>query len=117
MAACGRNIYIATRIYTQASERRGESIGRIVIGMFGIAMLHYDGIFGNFDPSVALTRSFAPSGNAGQGRFTGTFMINSPRPENPAETFYVVGADTVLFIESDKSAQTSGIMLKQNLTP
>jgi hypothetical protein len=34
-----------------------------------------------------------------------------------AEILDVVGADALLFIDRDQSAQTSGIMLKRNLSP
>jgi hypothetical protein len=42
-------------------------------------------------PRIKLDPCTNREGNAGQGRFTGTFMINSPRLENPAEIFYVGG--------------------------
>ncbi len=74
---------------------------------------------GNLYLGAPLTGTFAASGNAGQGRFTGSFSItlNETNTQTQNEIFYVAGTDIVLFIESDRQAQTSGVMQIQNLTP
>jgi hypothetical protein len=63
--------------------------------------------------------TFVGAGNPGQGRFTGIFVIalNSSTNQTQKEIFYMADPNTVLFIQGDSQAQTSGIMLMQNLTP
>jgi hypothetical protein len=60
-----------------------------------------------------LTGTFVAS--SGQGRYNGTFAImeSSTTTVTLKEIFYVASPSTVLFIESDAVAQTSGIMLIQ----
>jgi hypothetical protein len=55
--------------------------------------------------------------NPGQGRFTGTFVIALDASDNQTqkEIFYMADPNTVLFIQGDQQAQTSGTMLMQNL--
>ena len=66
-----------------------------------------------------LTGTFVGAGNAGQGRFTGTFTIalDASDNQNQKQIFYMADPNTVLFIQANPQGQTSGIMLKQNLAP
>ncbi len=72
---------------------------------------------GNLNLLAPLTGSFLPTAPAGGGRYSGSFVITeTPNNQTLNEIFYVASPDTVLFIESDNQAQTSGIMQVQTLT-
>jgi hypothetical protein len=72
---------------------------------------------GNLNLLAPLTGSFLPTAPAGGGRYSGSFVITeTPNNQTLNEFFYVASPDTVLFIESDNQAQTSGIMQVQTLT-
>ena len=68
--------------------------------------------------ALQIGSTFVGAGNPGQGRFTGTFVIalNSSTNQTQKEIFYMADPNTVLFIQGDTQAQTSGIMLMQDLT-
>jgi hypothetical protein len=72
-----------------------------------------------FGDALLTGSTFVGAANPGQGRFTGTFVIalNASTNQTQKEIFYMADPNNVLFIEADQQAQTSGIMLKQNLTP
>jgi hypothetical protein len=71
----------------------------------------------NVTIGAQLTGTFVGAGNPGQGRFTGTFVIALDASDNQTmkEIFYMADPNTVLFIQANPIAQTSGIMLMQNL--
>jgi len=97
-----------------------DAVGQVVVDSSSMFTGTVD-IFntaGNLNLSAPLTGSFAPTAPAGAGRNTGSFMITETLSNQTLkEIFYVASPDTVLFIAGDNQAQTSGIMLIQNLTP
>jgi hypothetical protein len=64
---------------------------------------------------IAVAGTYAQNAN---GRFTGPLqlMLSSTSTQTLQNSYYIVDADTVLFIETDANGQVSGIMQLQNLT-
>jgi hypothetical protein len=65
---------------------------------------------------ILLTGGFTT--NASNGRFPGSINLDLGGTDTQkfTEIFYVLNANTVLFIENDVNGQTSGILQSQNLT-
>jgi hypothetical protein len=65
---------------------------------------------------ILLTGGFTT--NTSNGRFPGSINLDLSGTDTQkfTEIFYVLNANTVLFIENDVNGQTSGIMQSQNLT-
>jgi hypothetical protein len=111
--------------YTNATAGSGgseqDAVGLVVadgVGAFtGTVDLFDDAL--NVSLGDPLTGTFVGAANPGQGRFTGTFVIALDASDNQTqkEIFYMADPNTVLFIQANPIAQTSGIMLMQNLTP
>jgi hypothetical protein len=98
-----------------------DSVGLVVadgVGAFTGAVDLFN-TAGNLSLGDPLTGAFVAAANPGQGRFTGTLsiMLSASTTQTQKEIFYMADPNTVLFIQADQQAQTSGIMLKQNLTP
>jgi hypothetical protein len=92
-----------------------DAVGQITSdgnSMFTAGTVDFFSTNGNLYQNAPLTGTFVASG---QGRFTGSFaiMTGSTTTETLKEIFYAASPSTVLFIESDAVAQTSGIMLIQ----
>jgi hypothetical protein len=111
--------------YTNATAGSGgseqDAVGLVVADGAGA----FTGTVDLFDDALnvslgdPLTGTFVGAANPGQGRFTGTFVIALDASDNQTqkEIFYMADPNTVLFIQANPIAQTSGIMLIQDLTP